>query len=446
MLVLPLAASFPLPALSQVRADNPAIVSLLARVERNTSALLPQFALAGDQIAKWQDMFKHGPHRRDFCNKMAYAPDRRTALYAGANHGVPHRLNDVWEYHLGSNSWVLLFAPDGGDHRRATIAQGAATGRDRRMTPEDARAFLANWYTEVVTFQHGYLQTRRGGPIEPLHTWDGLTYDPRSRRMIWATLSNDSTEQKRLAAYAEYTGQDVERLKAQQAPGTSLWMYEPHAGKWRRQTGDGPRPKTRGMGGFLLYIPDLGRSVWYTATSYDNSGMWSYDSIANAWTNLKPNDGLSIYGNNQHERPGRPAKDIFPPQEMQAAYSPRHHKIVAVQESGVWIYDVRTNWWTKTLTDERISARDSRTVFVYDSANDVFLLLDPNPGKQTLFAYSLTANRWERLEPGGAGIVAGKGAGYYDPDHNLFVVYLNTNRMWVYRYRKQPDKNGGENR
>jgi hypothetical protein len=43
---------------------------------------------------------------------MVWAPERKRALYCGANHGVPHRLNDVWEFDLPSLSWVMLYAPD----------------------------------------------------------------------------------------------------------------------------------------------------------------------------------------------------------------------------------------------------------------------------------------------------------------------------------------------
>ena len=37
---------------------------------------------------------------------------RTRALFAGANHGSPHRLNDVWEFDLPSLTWAMLYAPD----------------------------------------------------------------------------------------------------------------------------------------------------------------------------------------------------------------------------------------------------------------------------------------------------------------------------------------------
>jgi hypothetical protein len=408
-------------------ADDAAVTKVLRQLGDNTSLQLPPFALAGKEIGKWRREFAAGPYRRDFGNKMAYAPDRGTGMYCGANHGAPHRYNDVWEYHLASNTWHLLFAPDGGDHSHVYRAREAARNGDR-----EAAGFLADWYRKSVVVKDGYLQTKSGGPVEPWHTWSGITYDANAKRVVWATLNNDDVESERLNEYAETMRHSVDDLKRQLKPGTSLWLFDPEAGRWQRQLSDGPRPKTQAQGGFLEYIPHLQRSIWYTAEWYDNSGMWSYDAHANRWNDLRPNKGMSIYGNNQPDKPG---KDIFPPQEMQTAYSPRHRKIVAVLGSGVWIYDVEKNEWTRKRTDTRIDARSSQTVFVHDETNDVFLLLDPRQGRASLHAYSVANDSWDKVNPAGAGVVPGKGTGYYDPKHNVFVVYLNQERMWVYRYR-----------
>ena len=94
--------------------DDPAITELLDKLGDQASAVLPAVTVeAGD--LKMHGMEKYGPGQRDYCNKMVYAPDRQTALYAGGNHQVPHRMNDVWEYHLGSNTCHVLYAPDGGN-------------------------------------------------------------------------------------------------------------------------------------------------------------------------------------------------------------------------------------------------------------------------------------------------------------------------------------------
>ena len=335
------------------------------------------------------------PYRRDYCNKIAYAPDRGTGMYCGMNHGSPHRLNDVWEYHLGSNTWHLLFAPDA------------------NYSAQEWRT--AEWFKRHVVFKDGYLQTRRGGMLNSVHTWDGLTYDPVLKRMLWANVASEHPNELKL--FAEAMGLDHEELVKQKKPGSRLWMYDPKEGRWFKQMGPGPHPRLACLGGTLEYIPELKKSLWY-ACQWNESGMWLYDSKANTWTELKPNGGKNMY----HDKSG-----VFPPTELQAAYSSKHQKLVAVQGTGTWWYDIKKNEWSKACEDPVNDAHDARSVFAYDSVNDVFLLHQPH--KKNLRAYRIDTNKWETLQPQGAGISTG-GAGYFDPHHNVLIVYEG-NRMWV---------------
>ncbi|MEQ9065893.1 MAG: hypothetical protein RLO18_04170, partial [Gimesia chilikensis] len=93
---------------------------------------------------------------------MVWSPERRTALYLGANHGRPHRLNDVWEFDLCEMQWILLYAPD--------------NPRDYLGLGEDP---------SDVVLKDGVLQTRRGGPAVIGHTWSGVTYDSDGKRLLW---------------------------------------------------------------------------------------------------------------------------------------------------------------------------------------------------------------------------------------------------------------------
>ena len=93
--------------------DDPAIVAQLKALQPGQSLRLPRVRVVGDGVERYREWYRNGPGQRDYCNKMPYAADRGTALYAGGNHGGPHRLNDVWEFHLGSNTWHLLYGPDG---------------------------------------------------------------------------------------------------------------------------------------------------------------------------------------------------------------------------------------------------------------------------------------------------------------------------------------------
>ncbi|MEX2216300.1 MAG: hypothetical protein WD768_19470, partial [Phycisphaeraceae bacterium] len=169
--------------------DTPAIVDSLKALGDNAALVLPPHAVVAGDL-KFQNMDRYGPGQRDYCNKMPYAPDRRTALYAGGNHQVPHRMNDVWEYHLGSNTWHLLYAPDGGnpsDHKaayfltsRTLVAKPDTVLDDKQKAQIQA---YRKWWNENVIFKDGHLTTTRGGPIMPAHTWDAFIYDAKAKKL-----------------------------------------------------------------------------------------------------------------------------------------------------------------------------------------------------------------------------------------------------------------------
>jgi len=398
--------------------DDPDVVRVIESLPANTSAILPNYKIRGKDFEKWRSRFRGGPYTRDYGTKMVYAPDRDTALYAGGNHGSPHVFNDAWEYHLRSNSWNLLFPPDGGDHGTFTHSLHAAeTGKNVQKNV----AFLRRWFSENVRLRDGTLQTTHGGPIFPRHTWDGLTYDRRTGRMLWAVLGDGSGF---LEPYARYTGQDAEILRRRLRPGSNMWMFDPDVGHWIRQMGPGIMPTMRGKGGFLEYIPDLGKSVWFIAEWNDDEGMWAYDGIDNSWTRLATNNRSNFY----HWRNGPQ-----PQPEMQVAYSAKHKKLVAVRGTKVHVFDLLTNEWSLALDDPAVFAHDAHTVFVYDPGNDVFLLA--HAAKKTLKAYSLTTNRWTDLTPRGAGFFPNiTASGYFDERDGLLVMSGNGASVWVYRY------------
>lgn len=444
------------PAATSPYPDDSAIVRILDELGDNAAAYLPPTRSEGKGMELVPGFAKSGPKVRDYGNKLAYAPDRGTGMYCGANHGVPHRLNDVSEYHLGSNTWHLL-APPGTDATRLrglqneakklsdAVAKGADVEKNQAAL-EQVRAQMKAWY-QGVEVKDGYLQDKaNGGPVEPWHTWDGLTYDENARQLCWAVLDSDNLKDERnrvhrllTRRYAEATGQDAEKLLAQIKPGSSMYLYDPAKDRWFRQLGEGPFPMMRGMGGSLTYIPELKKTIWYCAAqnvSPNDFAMWAWDSAANTWADLKPNGGKSIMTLVHTDK-------VAPGSEVQMAYSPKHRKLVAVLGKSTFVYDLETNAWARACDDERNQASDSATVFAYDRVGDVFLLLNDYKGQwdlaRELRAFSLTANKWETLEPKGGTVQKREycgTAGYYDPAHNVFVVYNSTERVWVYRYKK----------
>jgi hypothetical protein len=434
--------------------DDPAIVAILKGLGEGECRFLPAMKTAGQGMDKVPGFKKRGPNVRDYGNKLAYAPDRETAMYCGANHNVPHRINDASEYHLGSNTWHLL-CPPGTDARRLRgyqntakkLEKAIAAGKDaekNKAALTKVRERIKAWYAGV-TVKDGYLQDKaNGGPVRPWHTWDGLTYDQQAGCMMWAVLDTDVTEPKRRVqvgktrAYARVTGQDPEKLVAQLKPSSSMYMYSPKKRRWTRQMGKGPFPFMRGMGGSLTYVPDTKKTIWYCAAQNvtpNDFAMWAYDAGTNTWRDLKPNGGKSIrglvFGSKQ-----------APTGEVQMAYSSKHKKLVAVSKAGTWAYDIVKNEWKKMCEDKENNAHDAVTVFAYDDNAGVFLLLnapDRWGSKRLLRAYDLKTNKWETVTPKGTMVTRPKycgNAGYYDQRHNVFVVYNSTPKVWVYRHKK----------
>jgi len=95
--------------------DDPAIVRILQHLGDNSAVTLPPFAI--DAKVHIYGSERNGPSSKPQCNKMAYAPERETALYHGAAHQTIIS-NDVWEFHLGSNAYHQPFPPEGGNQGR----------------------------------------------------------------------------------------------------------------------------------------------------------------------------------------------------------------------------------------------------------------------------------------------------------------------------------------
>lgn len=424
--------------------DDPAIVAQLKALRPGESLLLPPVKVVGEGIERYRSWYTNGPGQRDYCNKMAWAADRGTALYAGGNHAVPHRLNDVWEYHLGSNTWHLLYGPDGGNPGRwkgafQLITRTLAKNPGRELTAAEQAGIdgFRQWWNENVVFEDGHVTTKRGGPIMPAHTWDAFTYDPVAKRLLWGMGANPGGS---LTALAYFSGIPRDQLESRADRSyTPMWMFDPAGTKWINHKTDKPRPAFRGMGATLCWLPDREQALWYVAAenvSPPAYEMWLFSVAKDEWTELKPNGGKSIRELATRAR-------VAPMSEVQTAYSPKHGKLVAVLQRDTFVYDLDRNEWTKATSDEAIFGHDAHSVFAYDDAANAFLLAFPpgGRGKQlALAAYSLDANRWEVIEPDGPAIPAtryGSYMGYYDPVHEAFVVQgRNSSRMWVYRHKR----------
>jgi hypothetical protein len=438
------------PAAEAIYENNAAIVKLLQGLGDNSAANLP---------FDRNNPAHTGRSSSDYSMRMAYAPERQTALYAGGNHNDGRR-NDCWEYHLGSNTWHRLFPGEGGDHYLLKgivmyrMREFEAKNKDRldSLTLADFKAFLKEedrqkldeqvipWWNKNVVFKDGMVTTPTGGPIMPSHTWDGLAYDPLRKRLLWSAGAGPNGECFNF--HRLVTGMTAEELaKAQDVKYTEMWEFDSATAKWAcyRQPKTGPCPDFRGMGQSLEYLPDQQKFIWYIAASNvapHSYQMWSFDPVNDTWAELRPNGGKSI-NDLVHKL------KVAPDGEQVIRYSPQQKKLYGFQSSNVFSYDVARNEWAKVCTDERIDAHDAEVMIAHDSINDVFIYTrkSTNGPLVRLAIFDPTRNAWEAPEIQGTPLPSPqyeKLKGYFHPGHNVYVVVGGGwTPTWVYRFRKQ---------
>jgi hypothetical protein len=325
---------------------------------------------------------------------MVWAPERKRVLYCGANHGVPHRLNDVWEFDLATLTWSMLYAPD--------------NARDYGGLGKDF---------SDVEFQDGIFITKRGGPGIIAHTWWGLTYDPEQKALLF--MNTWVTNEKKAV---ELLGGDPQQLYA----GPPLWAFYPESKTWKMLKTDPPYPRPI-FGGLLEYVPDLSGSIWH-ANNWQMQGTWLYrgglDRGESGWKSLQPNADLKEFARQS------------PQPEQVGYYDARRREIVAQRGLDTFHFDPKANAWRKVLAGEEgavPNGHDARSPFYYDPKSGHGLLVDFR--NDTLWAYNPETPAWTKLEPEGDPMPAGnKKLAYFDPAHDVFVVLRDT-EVWAYRYR-----------
>ncbi len=371
---------------------NEDVLAVLDGLGENQSAMLPAATIAGDfnDESRRHGLDETGPRGRNFCQKAAWAPDRKRALFCGANHGVPHRLNDVWEYDLPSNTWYLLYAPDPSfDRNNREAFQAEQEERTHRIEPPDGEV-------EDVTIIH----TKRGGPGRVAHTYWQLTYDPQLRVLLWLMPNGPHDP--------------------------PMWGFYPQERRWEPVLYHGPRP-SRGGAGAMEYIEDMGGVVWHNNTSRAR-GMRLFPSDENIVRNLAPNDA------NLRDNPN------FPGAQAILSYDPEHRILVALWSKKTYHYEVDKNAWSLILdepddSESSPSGHYGHAAFGYDPVGKVHLRYDVNT-PDSVWAYDVEKQEWERKRVDGPAGPTGNIIGYMDPARNVLVI--NDRRdVWVYRYKNE---------
>ena len=380
---------------------------LLARIEAlpdNTWMKLPPVKTSGDLAwcgkPDWpnsENMPKFGPGLRGYSLKMAWAADRKRALYCGTHHGVFPITNDVWEYDLAANTWVCVYASD----------------------PSLLSGGTVEFFQKNAVFKDGIVQTPRGGQVRAIHTWSGLTYDSDRHRMLWFVPKGRGctfTDRQTLAKGLGF--QDEKELLAKWRTGTVgrytttyIWSFDPFGKKWEILTEGVP-------------VFDEGQSAEYIA---DRKMVWAswgaqlYDPDKKATTDPKAKGKTAGVG------------------EVVAAYDPESKTVVMVSQNKTNTYSFATNEW-KVVQDNAIaSGADMRSYMAYDLVATKFILdtVDKGPQGQNqsgLYLYDLARNEWTEAKPQGDTAPPG-GGGYYDPERNVTVKYTGRD-TYVYRCKR----------
>ncbi len=423
--------------------DDPEIIKIIENLGDNESIFLPKakHKLNGEDIVAKGRLGR--PYARDYTNKMVYAPERQTSLYCGGNHGMG-RTNDVWEYHLGSNTWHCLFEPDGGDHAvhksiLMFLPQKLTRNPDYELDEKEKEEFVKakKWWEENVVFKDGHYLTKRGGTLLHGHTWDTLVYEESIQKLI---QGNGAHSAQSPWLIHKFTGMPLEEAKEKLGknpdgvPYRTMWIFDPKEKKWTHYASHDPLAELRGMGATLCYLPDLKKTFYYVAAQNVSPNAFSmrlYDGVADKWEELKSNEGKNISELVLKMK-------VAPNSEAQFAYSVKHKKVVAVLKANTYCYDVEKNEWSLLNSNNPLSAHDAKTTFAYDSVNDVFFLAGYKT--QKLGCFDLKTNEWKELEPKG-GLTKqpqfNEGKGYFDPKYNVLVLQsANSDTMWLYRYAR----------
>lgn len=397
----PLVLALVISGLAAAKADDavrpvlPADEAVLAKISAlrpNQAVLLGEARVVGEfnEVARRFDLHKTGPMGRDFTIKMAWAADRKRALFCGANHGVPHRLNDVWEFDLAALAWAMLYAPD---------------------NPRDYTG-LGKDHSDVE-FKDGILITKRGGPAIIGHTWWGLTYDPERKELLF--LNTWVTDRRKAVALV---GGDPAALY----DGPPLWSFSPATGRWAFLRTEKPHPRAI-FGGMLEYVPELKGPVWHV-NNWQMKGTWVYDAAANSWRDVRANAAAGDF-----ERQS-------PAPEQVGYYDPARRMLVVQEHKTTFHFDPKSAVWRKVLTADKDSdqvpyGHDAYSPMVRDAVGGGGLLVEFKTN--TLWAYDPDTIAWTQLKPEGDPMPEGnKRLAYFDPARGVLVVIRGT-KVWAYR-------------
>lgn len=370
------------------------VMAKLSSLKPGHAITLGKIKVIGEfnETARKFNLDRTGPMGRDFTIKMVWMPDRKRSLFLGANHGVPHRLNDVWEFDLPSLTWSMLYAPD--------------LPRDYMGMGKDH---------SDVEFKNGLLITKRGGPAVIAHTWWGFTYDPVEKAALF--MNTWVTDRKKCV---RELGGDPALLD----DGPPLWAFFPATRTWKPRQVPKPAPAPI-FGGLLEYIPELRGSIWH-ANNWQMHGTWLYDNSSNRFRDLKSNDSAARF------------EKEAPAPEQVGYYDPARKLVIVHRHFDTHHFDPVKNEWKCVLRGDKESGKvpyghDAYAPMYRDAATGHGLLVELRTN--SIWAYNPDSVTWVKLTPMGDAMPKGnKRLVCVDPELKVLLV-LDGTTAWAYRHQ-----------
>lgn len=382
---------------------DPIVVETISSMGDRTLVKLPKAKVTGEfnEMARLFRLDELGPEVRNFCLRMVYAPDRERALYFGANHGVPHKINDVWEYDLAANTWVLLEAPDFDANRKNK---------------------KSNKLNADIIEKNGIKMTENGNPVLAGHVFQAITYDHELKAMLFVSKHWGIGKPK---------DRDPDKYY-----GTWLWAFTPATREWKMLFANGPSPGNS-FGSSLDYIPKLKKSLWSNGSTWRHPGSWLFDSSTNTWKRLPEK------------------RDKKSRSEAAVVYAPDRDLMIAAitrlygankRTHSTYHFDLDRFEWIPTVEgvigkDKNIPrANDRDTPFGYDLVSKKGILFQyGKTAGLTIWEYDPDKKRWSIVEVSKNSDTVAKHrrqppVSYYDPKYNVHVLSFGRH-IYLYRHR-----------
>jgi len=263
-------------------------------------------------------------------------------------------------------------------------------GRSGQTPMNDTWSYdpVANAWTELEP----------AGVMPPARSAHSMAYDPVTHRLIMFGGSGD-------------TGRSL----------NDTWSYDSVAGSWAELEPAGTLPTPRG-GHSMTHDPTRGRLIVFgggvSQTALTND-TWSYDPIANTWTELEPSSPLP---------PARWAHSVIYDPVLRCLVMFGGSCDTGTPFNDTWAYDPAANNWTELKPSSPLPSARSAHSMAYDLTGGRLVMFGGQDSGGTslddAWVYDSSANTWRELEPSGAQPVARAGhVMVYDPAGGRLVMF-----------------------